>query len=84
MTWVSSRMRILLRRWTTQFFDLEGVLEEDEPEPEVLEEVEDLQGEREEKKKGELEVNLRIWMRRIPAAAVLFMFKKRQPVGSVL
>lgn len=51
VTWASSRMRILLRRWTTQFFDLEGVLEEDELEPEVLEEVEDLQGERERKKK---------------------------------
>lgn len=42
-------MRILLRRWTTQFFDLDGVLEEDELEPEVLEEVEDLQGEKKKK-----------------------------------
>lgn len=39
-------MRILLRRWTTQFLLLEGGLEEDEPEPGV-EEVEELEGERE-------------------------------------
>lgn len=39
-------MRILLRRWTTQFLVLEGGLEEDEPEPGV-EEVEELQGGRE-------------------------------------
>lgn len=39
---LSSRMSILLRRWTTQFLGLEGGLEEDEPDPEVLEEVEDL------------------------------------------
>lgn len=42
LPWVSSRISILLRRWTTQFLALEGGLEEDEPEPEVLEEVEDL------------------------------------------
>lgn len=63
-------MRILLRRWTTQFFDLDGVLEEDELEPEVLEEVEDLQGEK--KKKRESEVTLKIWMQRIPAASCKF------------
>lgn len=40
-------MSILLRRWTTQFLGLEGGLEEDELDPEVLEEVEDLEGERE-------------------------------------
>lgn len=45
-------MRILLRRWTTQFFDLDGVLEEDELEPEVLEEVEDLQGEKKKERVG--------------------------------
>lgn len=39
-------MRILLRRWTTQFLVLEGGLEEDEPEPGV-EEVEELEGQRE-------------------------------------
>lgn len=39
---LSSRMSILLRRWTTQFFALDGGLEEDEPDPGVLEEVEDL------------------------------------------
>lgn len=43
---VSSRMSILLRRWTTQFLGLEGGLEEDELDPEVLEEVEDLEGKR--------------------------------------
>lgn len=43
---VSSRMRILLRRWTTQFLVLEGVLEEDELEPGV-EEEEELEGVRE-------------------------------------
>lgn len=43
---VSSRMRILLRRWTTQFLVLEGVLEEDELEPGV-EEEEELEGLRE-------------------------------------
>lgn len=37
-------MSILLRRWTTQFLDLEGGLVEDEPEPGV-EEVEELEGE---------------------------------------
>lgn len=36
-------MSILLRRCTTQFLDLEGVLEEDDPEPEA-EEVEELEG----------------------------------------
>lgn len=41
LAWLSSRINILLRRWTTQFLGLEGVLEED-PDPEVLEEVEDL------------------------------------------
>lgn len=35
-------MSILLRRWTTQFLDLEGGLVEDEPEPGV-EEVEELE-----------------------------------------
>lgn len=34
-------MRILLRRWTTQFFDLCGGLAGAEPGPEVFEEVED-------------------------------------------
>lgn len=48
---LSSRMSILLRRWTTQFFALEGGLEEEEPDPGVLEEVEDLEGEREREKK---------------------------------
>lgn len=42
LPWVSSRISILLRRWTTQFLGLEGGLEEDELEPEVLEEVDDL------------------------------------------
>lgn len=51
LPWVSSRMSILLRRWTTQFLGLEGGLEEDEPDPEVLEEEEDLEGRR--KKQGE-------------------------------
>lgn len=46
LPWVSSLISILLRRWTTQFFGLEGGLEEDEPDPEVLEEVEDLEGAR--------------------------------------
>lgn len=39
---LSSRMSILLRRCTTQFLGLEEDLEEDEPDPGVLEEVEDL------------------------------------------
>lgn len=42
LLFLSSRKRILLRRWTTQFLDLEGGLEEDEPDPEVLEDVADL------------------------------------------
>ncbi len=44
LPWLSSRMSILLRRWATQFLGLEAGLEEDEPDPEVLEEVEDLEG----------------------------------------
>lgn len=38
-----------MRRWTTQFLVLEGGLEEDKPEPGVedVEEVEELEGERE-------------------------------------
>lgn len=40
-------MRILLRRWTTQFLGLEADLEEDEADPEVLEEVAHLEPERE-------------------------------------
>ena len=40
-------MSILLRRWTTQFLGLEADLEEDEPDPELLEEVEFLQGKKE-------------------------------------
>lgn len=77
-------MRILLRRWTTQFFDLEGVLEEDEPEPEVLEEVEDLGGDKKKKERVGSDFP------RIPAASCKFSssFTKRQPVvlshGSVL
>lgn len=43
-------MSILLRRCTTQFLDLDGVLEEDDPEPEA-EEVEELEGMWEGKKK---------------------------------
>lgn len=43
---LSSRMSILLRR-PTQFFALDGVLEEEEADPGVLEEVDDLEGERE-------------------------------------
>lgn len=42
LLWLSSRMSILLRRWATQFLALEAGLEEEEPDPEVLEEVEDL------------------------------------------
>lgn len=44
---LSSRMRILLRRWTTQFLGLDEDLEEDEPNPEVLEEVAHLEAVRE-------------------------------------
>lgn len=40
--WLLSRMRILLKRWTTQFLGFEAGLEDDEPEPGVLEEIEDL------------------------------------------
>lgn len=40
--WLSSRISILLRRWTTQFLGLEGGLEEVELDPEVLEDREDL------------------------------------------
>lgn len=39
-------MRILVRRWTTQFLVLERGLEEDEPEPGV-EKLEDLESESE-------------------------------------
>lgn len=43
LPWLFSRMRILLKRWTTQFLGLEGGLEDDdEPEPGVLEEIEAL------------------------------------------
>lgn len=44
LPWLPSRMSILLRRWATQLFGLEAGLEEGEPDPEVLEEVEDLEG----------------------------------------
>lgn len=55
---LSSRMSILLRRCTTQFLGLEGVLGAGEPDPEVLEELEDLEreGERWERESRE-EVN---------------------------
>ena len=49
LPWVSSRMRILLRRWPTQFLVLDADLEEDEPEPGVLEEVADLWATKERK-----------------------------------
>lgn len=44
LPWLSSRRRILLRRWTTQFLGFEEDLEEAELDPETLEEMEDLQG----------------------------------------
>lgn len=46
---LSSRISILLRRCTTQFFAL-GVLEDEELEPEVVEEVEPLEGDRERRR----------------------------------
>lgn len=46
---VSSFMRILLRRWTTQFLGLDADLVEDDPEPGVLEEDDDLERERGER-----------------------------------
>lgn len=42
LLWRPSRISILPRLWTSQFLGLMGVLEEDEPDPEVLKEVEDL------------------------------------------
>lgn len=49
--WLSSRISILLRRCTTQFFAL-GVLEDEELEPEVVEDVEPLRERREGKRES--------------------------------
>lgn len=49
---LSSRIRILLRRCTTQFLAL-GVLEDEELEPEVVEEVEPLRGRTQRRRESE-------------------------------
>lgn len=46
VSWFSSRMRILLRRWKTQFLDFDEDLEEVELDPETVEEMEDLEVQR--------------------------------------